>query len=173
VGRRAPGGGALIAVGSILLVVGAVWWLTTRSATARQRGDRCPAPLTWWIVAGAVVVAVVSLVATIALLHVAARAQDPASARVEAIKTGLSIGAGAGGIFALLLATRRQWHQERAAADTVRDAEERRITELYTKAADQLGSDQAPVRLAGLYALERLAQGAPSARPSSMCCARS
>jgi len=38
-----------------------------------------------------------------------------------------------------------------------RDAAERRITELYTKAADQLGSDEAPVPLAGLDAKERLA----------------
>ncbi|UVS78404.1 secreted effector protein PipB2 [Actinokineospora sp. UTMC 2448] len=49
-------------------------------------------------------------------------------------------------------------HQERVAAATERDAEARRITDLYTKAADQLGSDKAPVRLAGVYALERLAQ---------------
>jgi hypothetical protein len=35
---------------------------------------------------------------------------------VEAIKTGLSIGAGTGGVFALLLAVRRQWHQELTAA---------------------------------------------------------
>lgn len=41
---------------------------------------------------------------------------------------------------------------------------ERRITELYTKAADQLGSDKAPVRLAGLDALERLAQDNESQR---------
>ncbi|GAA3087435.1 hypothetical protein GCM10017600_68960 [Streptosporangium carneum] len=32
------------------------------------------------------------------------------------------------------------------------------ITELYTKAVEQLGHDKAAVRLAGLYALERLAQ---------------
>ncbi|HWJ52544.1 MAG TPA: hypothetical protein VNT24_04110, partial [Propionibacteriaceae bacterium] len=38
------------------------------------------------------------------------------------------------------------------------------VTELYTKAADQLGSDKAPVRLAGLYALERLAQDNPGQR---------
>jgi hypothetical protein len=47
---------------------------------------------------------------------------------------------------------------------TITDATERRVTELYTKAADQLGSDKAPVRLAGLYALERLAQDNPSQR---------
>ncbi|HEU4425995.1 MAG TPA: pentapeptide repeat-containing protein [Pilimelia sp.] len=52
-----------------------------------------------------------------------------------------------------------QRHQEGVAADARHDAAERRITELYMKAADQLGSDKAPVRLAGLYALERLAQG--------------
>jgi hypothetical protein len=50
------------------------------------------------------------------------------------------------------------------ATDTRHDAAERRITELYTKAADQLGSAKAPVRLAGLYALERLAQGNPTHR---------
>jgi hypothetical protein len=47
---------------------------------------------------------------------------------------------------------------------TITDATERRVTELYTKAADQLGSDKAPVRLAGLYALERLAQDSPGQR---------
>ena len=47
---------------------------------------------------------------------------------------------------------------------TITDATERRVTELYTKAADQLGSDKAPVRLAGLYAMERLAQDNPSER---------
>jgi hypothetical protein len=57
----------------------------------------------------------------------------------------------------LLLTARRQCYTELALVHTDRDATERRITELYTKAADQLGSDQAPVRLAGLYALERLA----------------
>lgn len=40
---------------------------------------------------------------------------------------------------------------------TDRDATERRITELYTKAAELLGSGQVSVRMAGLYALERLA----------------
>ena len=53
---------------------------------------------------------------------------------------------------------------EQSQKDTVKDAIERRVTELYTKAADQLGSEKAPVRLAGLYALERLAQDNPSQR---------
>ena len=79
-------------------------------------------------------------------------------ARVDAIKTALGIGAGTTGIFALLLAVRRQTHQEHTAADNVLDAAERRVTELYTKAVEQLGSAKAPVRLGGLYALERLGE---------------
>ncbi|MCG8919424.1 pentapeptide repeat-containing protein [Actinokineospora sp. PR83] len=109
--------------------------------------------------------------------------KDLVTARLDALKTGLSIGVGGGGLFALYLAWRRQRsteadldnrertlahqlvvaakteaHQERVAAATERDAEARRITDLYTKAVEQLGSEKAPVRLGGLYALERLAQ---------------
>ncbi|MEV8440801.1 pentapeptide repeat-containing protein [Actinosynnema sp. NPDC051121] len=107
------------------------------------------------------------------------------AAHVEAVKLASGIVVGGGGLFALYLAARRQRtqelelevrrgesaqrdraqaHAEEVAAETRRDAEERRVTELYTKAADQLGSDRAPVRLAGLYALERLAQGNPDHR---------
>lgn len=57
-------------------------------------------------------------------------------------------------------------HQERVAAATETDAQARRITDLYTKAVDQLGSTKAPVRLGGLYALERLAQDNPTQRPT-------
>lgn len=38
------------------------------------------------------------------------------------------------------------------------DATQQRITELYSKAVEQLGHNRAPVRLGGFYALERLAQ---------------
>ncbi|MEV4349953.1 pentapeptide repeat-containing protein [Actinoplanes sp. NPDC049596] len=102
--------------------------------------------------------------------------------RLDAIKTAFTVGLAAGGTLALLLATRRQWLQERerlhaehVAADTAeraervaaaaeRDAVERRMTELYVKAAEQLGSAKAAVRLAGLYALERLGQDNPGQR---------
>ncbi len=55
-------------------------------------------------------------------------------------------------------------HADRVAAMTEHDATERRVTDLYTKAAEQLGHDKAAVRLAGLYALERLAQDNPAHR---------
>jgi NAD(P)H-dependent flavin oxidoreductase YrpB (nitropropane dioxygenase family) len=91
--------------------------------------------------------------------------------QLEAIKTASTIVLGTGGAAALLLAARRQRSTElalnqkdRDLAHQERDAIERRITDLYTKAADQLGSDKAPVRLAGLYALERVAQNNPDLR---------
>ncbi|WP_336216003.1 pentapeptide repeat-containing protein [Nonomuraea sp. LPB2021202275-12-8] len=90
---------------------------------------------------------------------------EQVSARIEAVRTALAAGAGVGAAVTLLLAVRRQRHQELATAHTTHDATERRVTELYTKAAEQLGNDQAPVRLAGLYALERLAQDTPGAAP--------
>ncbi len=94
------------------------------------------------------------------------------SARGEILRTALAAGAGVGAAITLALAFRRQNHQElhsfitarhaeRVAAATEHDAAERRVTDLYTKAAEQLGHDRAAVRLAGLYALERLAQDNP------------
>jgi len=86
------------------------------------------------------------------------------SVRLDALRTAGSIVVGTGGGAALLLAARRQQSAELGQAQSAHDATERRVTELYSKAADQLGSDKAPVRLAGLYALERLAQQNPAHR---------
>lgn len=92
--------------------------------------------------------------------------------QLDAVRTAGTIVVGTGGAAALLLAARRQRSteialkqkdrdqalQERVATTTEADAEARRITDLYTKAVEQLGSEKAPVRFGGLYALERLAQ---------------
>ncbi|WP_285479610.1 pentapeptide repeat-containing protein [Amycolatopsis sp. NBRC 101858] len=91
--------------------------------------------------------------------------------RLDAIRTGGTLGVGLGGVVALWLAVRRQRSTEldvlqkyevhrlaeRTAQDARDDVIDRRITEQYTKAVEQLGQS-APVRLGGLYALERLAQ---------------
>ena len=84
--------------------------------------------------------------------------------QLDVIRTAETLVIGTGGAAALLLTARRQRYTELALVHTDRDATERRITELYTKAADQLGSEKAPVRLAGLHALERLAQNTPEQR---------
>ena len=113
-----------------------------------------------WSVGLAVAAAV-----TVTLLWVFLGSGSAADAsRLEAIRTASSIVIGAGGAAALLLAARRQRYVELDLEQKDHDASERRVTELYGKAADQLGSDKAPVRLAGVYALERLAQGSPEHR---------
>ncbi len=106
-------------------------------------------------------VGVITAGVTILLLAIASQAApgtDRANARLDAVRTGLAAGGGGAAAAGLILAFRRQYHQEVATLLTDRDATERRVTELYAKAAEELGSDKAPVRLAGLYALERLAQ---------------
>jgi hypothetical protein len=114
-----------------------------------------------WTLAAAAAVVIVAVGVTMWLYAIAGGAKpgtDRANARLDAVRTGLAAGAGIGAAAGLMLAFRRQHHQEIATDLTDRDATERRITELYTKAVEQLGSDKAPVRLGGLYALERLAQ---------------
>jgi hypothetical protein len=49
-------------------------------------------------------------------------------------------------------------HAEQVAQDNRDDAAARRITDLFAKSVEQLGSANAAVRLGGMYALERLAQ---------------
>ncbi|HKO20824.1 MAG TPA: pentapeptide repeat-containing protein [Acidobacteriaceae bacterium] len=129
----------------------------------------------WKILAGVSIVALITVAAVIVLWWAGTSGltgKDLVSARLDALKVGLSLGVGGGGLFALYLAWRRQRsteadldnreralaHQERVAVSVEKDAEARRITDLYGKAVEQLGSDKAPVRLGGLYALERLAQ---------------
>ncbi|WP_162907759.1 hypothetical protein [Allorhizocola rhizosphaerae] len=90
--------------------------------------------------------------------------KDAATLKLEAIRTALTVAAGIGAAATLLLAFRRQSTTEQAQHFTERDAQEQRITELYVAAAAQLGSDKAAVRLAGLYALERVGQNNPHMR---------
>ena len=106
----------------------------------------------------------VSIILLLAIAGGAKPGTDRANARLDAVRTGLAVGAGIGAAAGLMLAFRRQHHQEIATDLTDQDATERRITELYAKAVEQLGSDKAPVRLGGLYALERLAQDNPAHR---------
>lgn len=98
-----------------------------------------------------------------------------AQLRVDVIRNILAVGAGTGGLIALFLALRRQYvkervdyadqeHKNQTAKDARFDAGERRVTDLYVKAAEQLGSDKPAVRLAALYALERVGQDNPEHR---------
>lgn len=120
------------------------------------------------LVVASAMIAILTAVAVLVLWWPATKGltgKELVTARFDALRIGLSLGVGSGGVVVLYLAWRRQRstedtlaHQERVSESAEKDAAERRITDLYTKAADQLGSDKAPVRFAGLYALERLAQ---------------
>ena len=69
-------------------------------------------------------------------------------AELDAIRTASAITVAAGGATALLLAARRQQSTEQTLEHERENAAEQRITELYTRAVDQLGAEKAPVRLA-------------------------
>ncbi|MGY0236707.1 pentapeptide repeat-containing protein [Longispora urticae] len=64
----------------------------------------------------------------------------------------------------LALLTHGRTLAERVAAANEHDAAERRLTELYIKSVEQLGSAKAPVRLVGMHSLERVAQDNPAHR---------
>ncbi len=142
---------------------------------------------TIWI--GGIIAALVAAFAFWFLITKFGDGTNAQAGKLDAIKTAGSIVLGTGGFVALLLAARRQRyaeiavkqanevldhqrrvaedtreHQLRVADDARHDATQRRIIELYTKAADQLGSEKAAVRLAGVYALERLGQENDDAR---------
>lgn len=120
----------------------------------------------------AAVVVLVSVGAAVWLLLAFGSGGDQQRNQLEAIKAAGTIVVLAGGAAALLLSARKQRTAEialkqkdrdqalqmRVAAATEADADARRITDLYTKAVELVGSSNASVRLGGLYALERLAQ---------------
>ncbi|GAA2526266.1 hypothetical protein Ahu01nite_087790 [Winogradskya humida] len=166
-----------------LLALGAGAGLGSARAIARFRAHRHSARgsgeserHTPWVVSYpgiATMVATVTglgIVALVVMLQVAATAVESERPRlqVDAIKYGLGVFAGAGAVAALLLGIRRQQHLERAQEHVERaqrhteaDASERRVTDIYTKAVEQLGSADAAVRLGSLYALQRVAEDNP------------
>ncbi|WP_426507323.1 pentapeptide repeat-containing protein [Dactylosporangium sp. McL0621] len=175
--------------GSVLLAAAGVV-LLRRHEPGVQRGNDSPrrAGSRWaWLltdrgvattVAATVGLGVVALLWMLTVASAAPAGKDQATLRIEAIKYGLGAIAASGAIAALLLAVRRQRLAEetqalaerahelarQAQTHTELDARARRVTDLYTKAVEQVGSADAAVRLGGLYALERVAQDNPDQR---------
>lgn len=139
------------------------WTLARERRETRSLRVR-PLAAGFWMLAAAGAAALAIWLTTAWLLDVADEAPpgtERVKIRVEAVRTGLAAGGGAGAAVGLMLAFRRQRHAELETALEQLDAAERRITELYNAAAEQLGSDKAPVRLTALYTLERLANDNP------------
>ena len=98
-----------------------------------------PMPAWVWTLIALTAVVVTAWAVTTWLWIVAEQATsaDRTSAHLDAVRTGLAAGAGAGAAVGLMLAFRRQHHQEIATALADLDATERRVTELY--ASEHLG----------------------------------
>lgn len=144
------------------------------------KSNRPPVPVmpSWavWVGAAIFPLLAVGLIWVLLLYFGSGTPQDRVG--LDVVRTAGGIVVGTGGAIALLLTARRQRatemalrlqdadlaQRELAAEDVRHDATERRITELYAAAVEQLGSEKAPVRLGGLYALERLAQDNPGHR---------
>jgi hypothetical protein len=111
----------------------------------------------WWIALATLFILVWWLVPPLLYRHTGA----DAAARLKAITdTRTALLAGLIGVGALLTF----WLNSRVyriTARTLEVTEQGHITERYTKAIEQLGSDKLDVRLGGIYALERLAQDSP------------
>jgi hypothetical protein len=100
-----------------------------------------------WTLAAAAAVVVVAVGVTMWLYVIVGGANpgtDRANSRLDAVRTGLAAGAAVGAAAGLMLAFRRQSHQEVATKSSDHDATERRITELYTKGGGAAWPRQSP-----------------------------
>src|SRR5215217_4967771 len=101
-------------------------------------------------------------------LQEATQAGAQGTASSSATLTGAIVGAVVGLVGVLIgqvLQQRRhsQTLQEtqRRHSEDLRQAEQGQITERFTRAIDQLGSEKLEIRLGGIYALERIARDSP------------
>ncbi|GHA55911.1 hypothetical protein GCM10010303_79720 [Streptomyces purpurascens] len=143
------------------------------TATVRNSGGSPRGVMRWPLGLHIAVVLVLAAVAAITVLGLlwlglgAPRVQVPGPLRpsdtYDAIKIALAIVAGGGGVVALVVAYRRQHLNETT------DAREhdKALIERFGAAAEQLGAEQPAVRMAGAYAMARLADEWPQER--QMC----
>ena len=116
------------------------------AGTGCTRPQVRPIPAWSWMLAAVAAVAVTALVVTIGLLAIADHANpgtDQANARLDVVRTGLRLVPGPVLRSASCSHSGATHHEEITPAQTDHDATERRITELYTKAVEQLGNDEA------------------------------
>lgn len=127
----------------------------------RQPENRRPwyeayAERTWLAILAGILVSVALLFVGVAL---------GGGGRDHIVPVGALVAATIGGGIALgQLQVARKRHEEQTKADLRRhDAQtkadfQRRVTESFTKAVEQLGSEHLPVRVGGIFALERISQ---------------
>ena len=136
---------------------------------------------TQWLLAG--IAAVLAALAIAWLLLVPATNwlahQDVGSARGQLLQTArdaaqgrlLTLGAGLVAVAALVFTARNLALYRRTVELTQRTfelTEQGQVTDRYTKAIEQLGSDKLDVRIGGIYALERVARDSARDQPTVM-----
>jgi hypothetical protein len=153
------------AVGWLLLLLAAAGLVVSlalssdggRAAGRWLRPRLTARPVRWGAVAALVLVLLVLVVVVLPPRFTAHRHFDKAADELKAqndVRTTV-LQALAGGV--LLLGAALTWRQ-------LGVTREGQITDRYTKAVDQLGSDHLDVRVGGIYALERIARDSPNDR---------
>jgi hypothetical protein len=148
---------------------------TTRPKQPAAAARIVPVLLTDRAIAAITIVVVLLGVATLVVLLAVASTGTPADRprlRIDAIKSGLGVIAGAEAL-ALLLAIRRQRLAERTQEHTEIDATEKRVTELYTKAIESSLARPRPLSAWVVSTPWNVWPRTPSSsgRPSSRCSA--
>ena len=148
-------------------------WLRRLAPSPRRRDGARLVPIAWAIggtLALALAFAAAVTIAGLHFLHFHRLKPEPvlsAASLYNLLKVAFAFAAGVGGVFALVTAYRRQRVAEFAQelADRAEDREAARLfNERFGDAAGQLGHDNAAVRLAGVYAMARLADDWPAQR---------
>ena len=141
-------------------------WLRRLAPSPRRRDGARLVPIAWAIggtLALALAFAAAVTIAGLHFLHFHRLKPEPvlsAANLYNLLKVAFAFAAGVGGVFALVTAYRRQRVAEFAEA---REGA-RLFNERFGEAAGQLGHDNAAVRLAGVYAMARLADDWPAQR---------
>jgi uncharacterized protein YjbI with pentapeptide repeats len=137
-------------------IVGAVnrEWVRRQLKLRATRGGVRHAPRLWpvWI-AAPVALVVASALGWVLYQHVQSSPAVRGAAPVEVVKTTLTLMVALGAVLTGVYAYRKQRLGEGDAARA--DADQ--LTQRYSTAAEQLGHDKAAVRLAGVFAMARLA----------------
>ncbi|MFW6641612.1 pentapeptide repeat-containing protein [Nocardiopsis algeriensis] len=159
---------AVAGTGAVLLAAGVV------GVNWRPASERASPVRLFWLVLAAWTVAVGAVAAMVGLAWLVLDTpqwrppQELTPKHLDAIATrAFAVVAGLGGVALLVISYRRQRtteaDAERAERASKREAT-RLFTERFTAASEQLGSEQAAVRLAGVHALAHLADDAPQER---------
>ncbi|WP_017590802.1 pentapeptide repeat-containing protein [Nocardiopsis ganjiahuensis] len=140
--------------------------LVAAAVLARSGGRGSPVWLGWLVIAAwALAIAAVAGIVLVVWLILDSPGMDAvpqlSPQQLDAIATrAFAVVAGLGGVALLVIAYRRQ--------RTTENGEQREVTKLFTErfttASQQLGSEHAAVRLAGVHALAHLADDAPEGR---------